>query len=83
MSLFQERKMDYIPYMPSILRIVLEPIRKIIEDKSYRIIDFYKKMRIKIIDEDEFISLDPRRESFININTPEELLQIKQREQHF
>jgi len=61
----------------------LEPIRKIIEDKSYRIIDFYQKMRIKIIDEDEIISLDPRRESFININTPEELLQIKQREQHF
>ena len=61
----------------------LEPIRKIIDDKSYRIIDFYKKMRIKIIDEAEFISLDPGRESFININTPEELVNIKQREQPF
>ena len=61
----------------------LEPIRKIIEDKSYRIIDFYNKMRIKIIDEDEIISLDPKKESFININTPEELLQIRQRKQHF
>jgi len=57
----------------------LEPIKKIIDNKSYRIIDFYKKVRTKIIDEAKFISLDPRRESFININTPEELLKIKKK----
>jgi molybdopterin-guanine dinucleotide biosynthesis protein A len=57
----------------------LEPLRKIIEEKRHRIIDFYKKVRTKIIDEVEFISLDPRRESFININTPEELQHITKR----
>jgi len=61
----------------------LEPISKIIEDRGYRIIDFYKIVRTKIIDEYKFISLDPRRESFINVNTPEELLRIKQGKHHF
>ena len=57
----------------------LEPIREIIENKSYRIVDFYNKVKTKIIDEVEFISLDPQRESFLNINTPEELLKIKEK----
>lgn len=60
----------------------IEPIRKMINDRRYRIIDFYKYVRTKIIDEVEFISLDPLRESFVNINTPEEFLNIKQREHH-
>ena len=33
-------------------------------------------VKVKIIEEDDFISLDPLRESFINVNTPEELLSI-------
>ncbi len=57
----------------------LEPIREIIENKSYRVIDFYEKVKTKIIDEVEFISLDPQRESFLNINTPEELIKIKEK----
>jgi molybdopterin-guanine dinucleotide biosynthesis protein A len=56
----------------------LEPIKKIIEQEKHRIIDFYWMVRTKIIDEYEFISLDPERESFINVNTPEELIRIKQ-----
>jgi len=60
----------------------LEPIKKMIDDRRYRIIDFYKYVRTKIIDEVEFISLDPQRESFVNINTPEELVHIKQRGHH-
>jgi molybdopterin-guanine dinucleotide biosynthesis protein A len=60
----------------------LEPIKIIIDQKKHRIIDLYKMVRTKIIDEFEFISLDPERESFVNINTPEELLQIKQGKYH-
>jgi molybdopterin-guanine dinucleotide biosynthesis protein A len=55
----------------------LEPIKKIIDLKKYRIVDFYPMVKVKIIDEHEFFSLDPMRESFINLNTPEELILIK------
>lgn len=55
----------------------LDPIKIIIAQKKHRIIDLYEMVRTKIIEEYEFISLDPERESFININTPEELLRIK------
>jgi len=56
----------------------LGPIKRIIEQERRKIIDFYTMVRTKIIDEVEFISLDPARESFFNVNTPEELLLIKQ-----
>jgi molybdopterin-guanine dinucleotide biosynthesis protein A len=57
----------------------LEPVREIIEKGKYKIIDIYPMVKIKIIEEHEFRSLDPRAESFINVNTPEELLLIKKR----
>jgi len=57
----------------------LEPIKRAIEQEKYKIIDFYPMVKLKIIEEYEFYSLDPMRESFINVNTPEELLLIKKR----
>jgi molybdopterin-guanine dinucleotide biosynthesis protein A len=55
----------------------LEPIKKTIEQGKYKIIDIYDMVKVKIIQEDEFISFDPLRESFINVNTPIELLSIR------
>jgi molybdopterin-guanine dinucleotide biosynthesis protein A len=55
----------------------LGPIKKIIEQGKYKIIDFYDIVKVKTIQEDDFISLDPHRESFINVNTPIELLSIR------
>ena len=55
----------------------LEPIKKITEQGKYKIIDLYDMVKVKIIQEDEFISLDPLRESFINVNTPIEFLSIR------
>lgn len=55
----------------------LNPIRKMLEQGNYKIIDFYNMVRVKIVEEDNFIYLDPLRESFINVNTPEELNLIK------
>lgn len=55
----------------------LEPIKFIIDQGNYKIIDFYKMVHIKFIEEEEFFSLDPSMESFINVNTPEELVLIK------
>jgi molybdopterin-guanine dinucleotide biosynthesis protein A len=47
------------------------------EKGNYKVIDFYDMVKVKIIEEDHFIFLDPFRESFINVNTPEELFFIK------
>lgn len=55
----------------------LDPIRKIIEQGKYKMVDLYNLVRVKVIQEDDFNSLDPFRESFINVNTPEELVSIK------
>lgn len=54
----------------------LKPIRETIEQGKYKILDIYHLLRIKIIDEAYFIHLDPKRESFLNINTPDELNSI-------
>jgi molybdopterin-guanine dinucleotide biosynthesis protein A len=61
----------------------LDPIKIIIEQGKYKIIDFYHMVKVKIVEENDFVSLDPLRESFINVNTPEELLSItKVKESH-
>jgi molybdopterin-guanine dinucleotide biosynthesis protein A len=51
----------------------LPQIRKMIDKGKFKIIDFYGQVTTKIVEESRFIRLDPTRESFININTPEEL----------
>lgn len=55
----------------------LDPIKRIIEEGKYKIIDFYGMARVRIVEEEDFLSLDPFRESFINVNTPEELLSLR------
>jgi molybdopterin-guanine dinucleotide biosynthesis protein A len=54
----------------------LAPIKTIIEEGKYRIIDFYKMVKVKIVDERDFLFLDPLRQSFINVNTLEDLISI-------
>ncbi len=51
----------------------LAPMRKTFGGGNCKVTDFYGMVRVKIVEEDEFLSLDPFRRSFININTPEEL----------
>lgn len=58
----------------------LEPIEKTIEQPKHKVIDFFPLVNVKIVNEYEFSSLDPMMESFINVNTPEQLRLIKQRE---
>jgi molybdopterin-guanine dinucleotide biosynthesis protein A len=55
----------------------LDPIRKIIEHNQFRIIDFYPMVKVNIVEETEFWTLDLARESFLNVNTPEELRLIE------
>jgi molybdenum cofactor guanylyltransferase len=55
----------------------LTPIRKIMEQKQFKIIDFYPMVKVNIVEENEFRRLGLARESFLNVNTPEELSLIK------
>ncbi len=51
----------------------VDPIKRIIDENRYKIIDLYPLVNVKIVNEKEFLFLDPKKESLININTPEEL----------
>ncbi len=55
----------------------LGPIRKIIEEKKFKILDFYPLVRVEIVGEDELKALDPFGESFLNVNTPEQLNSLR------
>ena len=55
----------------------LGPIRKIMEHKDFKVLDFYSMVKVNIVEESEFRSLDPSGESFLNVNTPEELTLLK------
>ena len=57
----------------------LEAIKRTIEKEKYKITDFYPLVRMKVIEESDFFSLDPMGESFINVNTPEELIRTQER----
>jgi molybdopterin-guanine dinucleotide biosynthesis protein A len=56
----------------------LHAIKKVIDQGGYKVIDFYPLVNIKVVEEQEFNYLDPKMESFINVNTPEELRLLKQ-----
>ncbi|MGZ3537694.1 MAG: molybdenum cofactor guanylyltransferase [Thermodesulfobacteriota bacterium] len=51
----------------------LDAMRRVIDQGKYKIIDFYNLVKVKILEESDFLYLDPLRESFMNVNTPEEL----------
>jgi molybdopterin-guanine dinucleotide biosynthesis protein A len=51
----------------------LDPIRRIMERKHFKIIDIYPMVKVNVVEENEFRHLDATRESFLNVNTPEEL----------
>ena len=55
----------------------LEPIRQILDQKKTKIMDFYPRIKLRIVDEKEFLSLDPKKRSFTNVNTPQELRMLK------
>ena len=61
----------------------LDPIKSAIDEGKFKIMDFYDLVKVKIVEESGFLSLDPLRESFINVNTPEELSRLgRNKESH-
>jgi len=55
----------------------LEPIRHLLDLEKTKIMDFYPLIRLHIVDEKDFLTLDPERKSFTNVNTPEELQRLQ------
>ena len=53
------------------------PIRHLLDLEKTKIMDFYPLIRLGIVDEKEFLPLDPEKRSFTNVNTPEELLMLQ------
>ena len=51
----------------------LEAIKEIVAEKKTKIIDIYPRIKMRTVGEEEFRSLDPLNQSFINVNTPEDL----------
>jgi molybdopterin-guanine dinucleotide biosynthesis protein A len=60
-------------------RRCLEAITEILRENKKRIVDFFPLVRVRIVEENGFHSLDPHRESFINLNTPEDVLISRKR----
>ncbi len=58
----------------------ISPIHEMLKEKKSRIIDFYSSVRVKVIEPKEILSVDPKMESFINLNTREELMRFRKKE---
>ncbi len=55
----------------------LGPIKKIMDQGKLKVLDFYPMVSVHTIEESEFHLLDPGMQSFMNVNTPEELISAK------
>ena len=53
-------------------------IESLLRERKAKVIDFFSSVRVKIIEASEILPLDPRLESFVNLNTREELTRYEQ-----
>ncbi|MBW2610311.1 MAG: molybdenum cofactor guanylyltransferase, partial [Deltaproteobacteria bacterium] len=51
----------------------LPAIIELIDAGEYKTVNFFQKVRVRYVDEDEIRSLDPQLKSFVNVNRPQEL----------
>jgi molybdopterin-guanine dinucleotide biosynthesis protein A len=52
-------------------------MERLIEEDNLKIINFFKKVRVREVKEKEIIQFDPLLRSFLNVNTPEDLEKIR------
>ena len=55
----------------------IKSIEKLIREGNLKVIDFFDKVKVKEVTSDDLSSLDATANSFLNINTPEDLARIK------
>lgn len=60
----------------------LEPMKKLLDVRNYRIYDFYPQVRIRFVTSEELASVDESGKAFLNINTLEEYEAILGRNNH-
>ncbi len=58
-------------------RRCLPAIARQLESEERQIISFYKKIKVRSIEETEWRTIDPQGVSFKNVNTPEDLAEIQ------
>jgi molybdopterin-guanine dinucleotide biosynthesis protein A len=55
----------------------LEPIDRLLARGGLKIIDFFSEVRVRYVEEDEVDIFDPQHLSFFNVNTPNDLEEVK------
>ena len=55
----------------------LEPIDRLLARGGLKIIDFFSEVRVHYVEEDEVDIFDPQHLSFFNVNTPNDLEEVK------
>ncbi|APG26391.1 molybdenum cofactor guanylyltransferase [Syntrophotalea acetylenivorans] len=58
----------------------LEPMRRFLEKGHYRIYDFYSEVAVRYLEEEEMAWAVDEGRSLINLNTPRELITLKEKE---
>ena len=66
----------YHPIHALYSRRCINHIEHLIDEKNYKITNFFPKVRIREVTPTEFKPLNPSMDSFLNINTPADLKQI-------
>ncbi len=67
----------YEPLLALYNRRCLPAIARQLESKERQIVEFYRKIKVRSIEEEEWRSIDPGGVSFRNVNTPEDLAEIR------
>jgi molybdopterin-guanine dinucleotide biosynthesis protein A len=71
------------PFRAIYTKTCLNPIEDAIHAGHKRVVSFFKDVKIRFIDAHEISSYDPRGLTFINVNTPEDLLEARMFAQEF
>lgn len=66
-------KSGYEPLFAFYSKDCLSPIKRQMDSGNLKIIDFFPRVKIRVIGPEELSKFDPRRISFFNINAPEGL----------
>jgi len=67
------------PLTAAYARRCLDPIQRQLAAGDLKIDRFFSKMRVRWVPENQLRAVDPQLESFINVNTPEDLALARQR----
>jgi len=67
------------PLSAAYARRCLDPIQRQLVAGDLKIDRFFSKMRVRWVSEKQLRAVDPQLESFINVNTPEDLARARQR----